>query len=94
MCVSTLFHVLQKQNISLYAFVPTKAALVKKKGRRILTILRPFPAAQKRDLQEPSLVREHVAKRLSSLQANVEGTAAVLKKTSLRGFFGVRDCGG
>ena len=50
--------------------------------------------AQKRDLQEHSPVGEHVAKRLSSLQANVEGTAAVLKKTSLRGFFGVRDCGG
>ena len=50
--------------------------------------------AQKRDLQEHSPVGEHVAKRLSSLQANVEGTAAVLKKTSLRGFFGVRDRGG
>ena len=50
--------------------------------------------AKKLDLQEHSPVREHVAKRLSSLQANVEGTAAVLKKTSLRGFFGVRDCGG
>ena len=50
--------------------------------------------AKKRDLQEHSPVGEHVAKRLSSLQANVEGTAAVLKKTSLRGFFGVRDRGG
>ena len=46
MCVSTLFHVLQKQNISLYAFVTTKAVLVKKKGRGIFTILRPFPVGR------------------------------------------------
>ena len=40
MCGSTLFHVLRKQNISLYAF----RVLVKKdkKRRRILTILRLF----------------------------------------------------
>ena len=43
MCGSTLFHVLRKQNISLYAFVPTKAVLVKKYGRGIVAILRPFP---------------------------------------------------
>ena len=43
MCSATLFHVLRKQNISLYAFVSTKAVLVKKKGRGIFAILRPFP---------------------------------------------------
>ena len=31
--------------------------------------------AEKLGLQKPSLVREHIAKRLSNLQANVEGTA-------------------
>ena len=31
MCDSTLFHVLRKQNISLYAFVSSNAVLVKKK---------------------------------------------------------------
>ena len=36
MCGSTLFHVLRKQNISLYAFVPTKAVLVKKKDEEFL----------------------------------------------------------
>jgi hypothetical protein len=46
MCGSTLFHVLRKQNISLYAFVPTKAVLVKKKGRGIFAILRPFPVGR------------------------------------------------
>ena len=35
------FHI--EQNISLYAFVDTDAVLVKKKGRGILAILRPFP---------------------------------------------------
>ena len=43
MCAGTLFHVLRKQNISLYAFVSTNAVLVKKKGRGIFAILRPFP---------------------------------------------------
>ena len=43
MCAGTLFHVLRKQNISLYAFVATNAVLVKKKGRGIFAILRPFP---------------------------------------------------
>ena len=42
----TLFHVLRKQNISLHAFVTTNAVLVKKKGRGILTILRPFPVGR------------------------------------------------
>ena len=42
MCGSTLFHVLRKQNISLYAFVSSNAVLVKKKGRGIFAILRPF----------------------------------------------------
>ena len=42
MCVSTLFHVLRKQNISQYAFVSSNAVLVKKKGRGIFAILRPF----------------------------------------------------
>ena len=32
---SALFHVLRKQNISLYAFVSTNAVLVKKKGQRV-----------------------------------------------------------
>lgn len=45
MCGSTLFHVLRKQNISLYAFVSTNAVLVKKKGRGIFAILRPFPVS-------------------------------------------------
>ena len=46
MCGSTLFHVLRKQNISLYAFVSSNAVLVKKKGRGIFTILRPFPVGR------------------------------------------------
>ena len=46
MCVSTLFHVLRKQNISLYAFVSSNAVLVKKKGREIFAILRPFPVGR------------------------------------------------
>ena len=46
MCASTLFHVLRKQNISLYAFVSTNAVLVKKKGRGIFAILRPFPVGR------------------------------------------------
>ena len=46
MCGSTLFHVLRKQNISLYAFVSTNAVLVKKKGRGIFAILRPFPVGK------------------------------------------------
>ena len=46
MCGSTLFHVLRKQNISLYAFVSSNAVLVKKKGRRIFAILRPFPVGR------------------------------------------------
>ena len=46
MCGSTLFHVLQKQNISLYAFVSSNAVLVKKKGRGIFAILRPFPVGR------------------------------------------------
>ena len=36
MCVSTLFHVLQRQNISLYAFVSSNAVLAKKKGEEFL----------------------------------------------------------
>ena len=32
---SALFHVLRKQNISLYAFVSTNAVLVKKRGQRV-----------------------------------------------------------
>ena len=43
MCGSTLFHVLRKQNISLYAFVYSNVVLIKKKGRGIFEILRPFP---------------------------------------------------
>ena len=46
MCGSTLFHVLRKQNISLYAFVSSNAVLVKKKGRGIFAILRPFPVGR------------------------------------------------
>ena len=46
MCGSTLFHVLQKKNISLYAFVSSNAVLVKKKGRGIFAILRPFPVGR------------------------------------------------
>ena len=46
MCGSTWFHVLRKQNISLYAFVSSNAVLVKKKGRRIFTIPRPFPVGR------------------------------------------------
>ena len=46
MCNSTLFHVLRKQNISLHAFVTTNAVLVKKKGRGIFAILRPFPVGR------------------------------------------------
>ena len=46
MCVSTLFHVLRKQNISQYAFVSSNAVLVKKKGRGIFAILRPFPVGR------------------------------------------------
>ena len=46
MCGSTLFHVLRKHNISLYAFVSTNAVLVKKKGRGIFAILRPFPVGR------------------------------------------------
>ena len=46
MCAGTLFHVLRKQNISLYAFVATNAVLVKKKGRGIFAILRPFPVGR------------------------------------------------
>ena len=36
MCGSTLFHVLRKQNISLYAFVSSNAVLVKKKDEEFL----------------------------------------------------------
>ena len=36
MCGSTLFHVLRKQNISLYAFVSSNAVLVKKKDKEFL----------------------------------------------------------
>ena len=46
MCGSILFHVLRKQNISLYAFVSSNAVLVKKKGRGIFAILRPFPVGR------------------------------------------------
>ena len=46
MCAGTLFHVLRKQNISLYAFVSINAVLVKKKGRGIFEILRPFPVSR------------------------------------------------
>ena len=46
MCGSTLFHVLRKQNISLYVFVSSNAVLVKKKGRGIFAILRPFPVGR------------------------------------------------
>ena len=46
MCAGTLFHVLRKQNISLYACVSTNAVLVKKKGRGIFAILRPFPVGK------------------------------------------------
>jgi hypothetical protein len=46
MCGSTLFHVLRKQNISLYAFVSSNAVLVKKKGRGNFAILRPFPVGR------------------------------------------------
>ena len=46
MCGSTLFHVLRKQNISLYAFVSSNAVLIKKKGRGIFAILRPFPVGR------------------------------------------------
>ena len=46
MCGSTLFHVLRKQNISLYAFVSSNAVLVRKKGRGIFAILRPFPVGR------------------------------------------------
>ena len=46
MCGSTLFHVLRKQNISLYAFVSSNAVLVKKKRRGIFAILRPFPVGR------------------------------------------------
>ena len=35
-----------KQNISLYAFVSTNAVLVKKRGRRVSTTLRPFPVGR------------------------------------------------
>ena len=41
----------------------------------ILVIAAHPSIAKKRDLREPSPAGEHVAKRLSSLQANVEGTA-------------------
>ena len=56
MCGSTLFHVLRKQNISLYAFVSSNAVLVKKKGRGIFAILRPFPVGRYFDFVDmPSL---------------------------------------
>ena len=72
MCVSTLFHVLQKQNISLYAFVSSNAVLVKKKGRGIFAILRPFPVGRYFDFY--TALSQIPLRSFFLLQKNVEKT--------------------
>ena len=84
MCGSTLFHVLQKQNISLYAFVSSNAVLVKKKGRGIFAILRPFPVGRYFDFyialsQIPFGVIFYYSKGLASVSAGgVVSTSSVV----------------